>query len=120
MYDNPRINAVKSQAILFSSQKKHIFLKSVLKIVINNNSISFVTRTKNLRAYIDENLLFTPYYVMVKLLYGNRQFLSYKMKKSLPESLILSKLNYYYYFILSMHTKVDSNIIQKIQNTGCM
>lgn len=124
---NLRLNPSKSKLLLFCTSKKRDLLKSKMDIMIDGELIHFTPCAKNLGVVIDENLRFQDHvsnlikscYVGLRLLYANRGLLTFKMKKMLCVSLILSKLSYCSVIFYPCIDQITSNRLQRIQNTCC-
>lgn len=124
---NLALNPKKSKILLFCPNNHRDYLKSQMHILINNEEVQFTSEAKNLGIQFDEKLRFIGHvvnltkqcFLRLRLLYVNRHLLSYKMKKMLCESLIMSRITYgdiVYYPCLDL---VTSYRLQKIQNSCC-
>lgn len=124
---NLRMNPAKTKAILFCSKKHRTFLKASMNLYLENESIQFASRVKNLGILIDENLRFNEYtselskscYLRLKLLFASRHLLSFSMKKKLCECLVISKITYCNVVYFPCLDHATQYRIQKIQNACC-
>lgn len=120
-----RLNASKSQAIVFGAKNKRIVAKSLLDIRIGDIPLQFATECKNLGLWLDEELRFTKHvnylsqccYLTLKQLYPHRDIMPSDLKLKLCNSLILSKLSYGDSIYGPALLKVDSDRLQRIQNS---
>nr|CAI5833067.1 unnamed protein product [Callosobruchus analis] len=122
-----RFNAAKSSSVLFCSRKNREFLKSVMKIKVNDQDIPFSQCAKDIGLYIDENLRFQQHveniskvcYLRLRLLYASRLLLNKSIRKALCESLILPKISYCNIIYFPCLDAVTKYRLQKIQNSCC-
>ena len=122
-----KLNAKKTDMILFCPTTEYEHIQNNMNIVINNETLSFSESVKYLGVIFDKNLRFKEHvkvllqrvYVRLKLLYANKSILNYKVRKKLCESFVLPIFHYcdiLYYFCLDTATKKR---IQIAQNTCC-
>lgn len=120
-----KLNAKKSSALVFGSNKNKQIIKDRYKPTINNDGIQFVDNARDLGLIIDDSLRFREHVVSVvrraygalRLLYPHRSCLPVHTKRVLCESLVLSQFTYcspVYSFCLDKET-LDR--IQRVQNS---
>nr|CAH7742951.1 unnamed protein product [Callosobruchus chinensis] len=122
---NLKINPSKSKTILFGNKRVRDNLKSIMKIKIDGEVLAFTDQAKNLGLYIDEDLRFHDHvlhvtkqcYIMLRILFVNRELLNTNLKKDLCERLVLSKNLYAMVVYFPCLTVTDMNRLQIIQNT---
>jgi len=121
---NLNINPTKSSIILFGNRTARMLIKNSVIISVDNTVIPIVECVKNLGVYFDSELRFKPHvtkclqqgYSILKMLYSNRGFLNQAVRKSLCESLVLSKFNYCDTVFHHCLDSVDIRRIQVVQN----
>lgn len=102
-------------------------MKSKIKLYINDQPIENVESVKNLGLCIDESFKFSNHvtqlarkcYLSLKLLYSQKHILTYNMKKTLCQSLVLSKLQYCSMVYFPCLSSIDAYRLQRIQNNYC-
>nr|CAI5861082.1 unnamed protein product [Callosobruchus analis] len=122
---NLKINPTKSKLILFGTKKDRDHLKDAIKIKINGEVLPFTRCAKNLGVYFDENLRFHDHlqylskqcYLVLRVLFANKQILNRNLKKDLCEKLVLPKILYAMVVYFPCITAVDIKRLQIIQNT---
>lgn len=119
------INPSKSNIIIFGPKNIRDNLNQNINITIDQKEIHIVEEVKNLGVVIDSDLRFKTHisklmqksYATIKLIYGNRHYLSRGTKIMLCESLVLSLLNFADSLYGPHLTSVFKHKIQKIQNS---
>lgn len=119
---NLKLNASKTSVLLFCSSAKQNYLKSRMKLKINETYAPFSASgiSKILGVFVDEDLRFREHlktvinrcYVRMRVLYSNRYILNFKTRKKLCGSLVLSMLQYVllvFYPCLDHITNTDCN-----------
>lgn len=122
---NLRLNSSKCTVMLFGSKSKYHTVKTSLKFNIGEEQLQFVDEAKNLGIWFDINLRFSKHvsylcqqsFNVLRQLYPSRRILSSKLKLSLCESLIISKLSYCDTVYGPALTKKDETRLQRIQNS---
>ena len=122
---NLKLNASKSQALIFNSNK-HIreFVSNQYNVKIGDGVVPLVIEAKNLGIIFDTQLSFLPHintklrvaYTRLKALYRLKKYLSSKTKYLLCESLIISLFDYGDCVYGDSLTRQVANKIQKLQN----
>nr|CAH7715602.1 unnamed protein product [Callosobruchus chinensis] len=119
------LNPEKSQAIMFGRKKARNNVINAVNIEVEGKRIPWVENVKNLGVQIDSDLRFHAHisnkirssFPKLKLIYGQRRILSFKWKRILCDSLVLSVFNYCDVVYHSCITKADCNRIQLMQNS---
>lgn len=96
------LNPNKSKVILFCRKNDREYLRGNVNLRVGNTQLQIVNEVKNLGLLIDDNLRFTSHvnhcianaYNVLRILYQNRDCFNRKLKRTLCDSLVLSKLNY--------------------------
>lgn len=120
-----KINCSKSNVIVFGTRYKRDSVLENVNILVKNERLELVNHVKSLGVVLDADLRFEKHvnnligrpYSTIKLIYGNRQFLSSDIKKLLCESLILSIFNYADILYGPCLTSQYKQKIQKVQNS---
>lgn len=121
---NLKLNPSKSYLMLFGNKNKVHYLKDNLNIVLSGVKLGVVESAKNLGIILDSELRFRDHlkklnqksYMALKILYNNRHILSFKLKKTLCESLVLSNFNYCDFVYGHCLDNISKSRIQKVQN----
>lgn len=124
---NLKINANKTEVLLFCSEKKRATLQRSITLRLANENLRYSASARNLGLYIDTHLRFKEHikkllqttYTRVKILYSNRYILNFKMRKKLCESLVLSVFNYANIVFYPCLDLVSKNRLQYVQNVCC-
>lgn len=124
---NLRLNARKTQVMLFAPPNSTQFLKSYLQFELDGQDLSFTETAKNLGVLLDTSLRFSQYisnlsqksYLALKTLYANKHILNFKVRKKLCEAYIMSTLSYCLILYYPCLTAKDCNRLQIIQNNCC-
>lgn len=119
------INPSKSNILTFGPKSVRSNLNQNINITIDQNEIYIVEEAKNLGVVIDSDLRFKTHisklmqksYATIKLIYGNRHYLTRQTKIMLCESLVLSLLNFADSLYGPNLTSLLKHKIQKIQNS---
>ncbi len=121
------INSAKSKVLIFANRKDYNNVSNFISIHANNQTIPIVNSARNLGIVIDRNLNFEEHvsnlisraYYALRILYSSKQFLTWKIKKMLVESLVLSLFNYCNFIYWPFLDNNRKNRIQLIQNYCC-
>lgn len=124
---NLKLNANKTFYMLFGNSKHIEMTLPNIEIKINNELLPYTTKHKNLGIIFDPHLRFEAHvsslisksYCALKLLYANKYILSFNLRKTLCESLVLSLFNYADFVYGPCVDAVNRCRIQKVQNTCC-
>lgn len=125
---NLKLNCDKTNILLISSKPHRLNLKSSLEIRVGDQQrLHFVSSVKILGLIIDEDLRFQKQvniivqkcYSNLKLLYSNRDYLNFRIRKLLCESLIMSVIGYCDLIYYPCLDSVNEYRLQKIQNACC-
>ena len=124
---NLKLNAKKTQVMLFAQANSKDFLKNYLSFEIDGQRLEFTDTAKNLGVVFDTRLRFSEHisyiskksYLVLKALYANRHILNFKVKKKLCEAHIMSILAYCLILYYPCLTQLDCQRLQKIQNNCC-
>lgn len=119
------INPAKSKIMLFGRKKAREKITNELNIILNDVKMDCVDSTKNLGLEIDTDLRFSNHvlnktkvaFVNLKLIYAHRQILNSSTKKLLCDALVLSHFNFGDVVYGPCLTVVDSQRIQRVQNS---
>lgn len=121
---NLRLNPSKSSAILFGSRSKILRVNNSLNLRLGDSEVPIVSEAKNLGLWIDSSLRFSKHvsylcqvsFNLLRQLYPSRSILPTKLKLTICESLIFSKLSYCDVVYGPALTKFDETRLQRIQN----
>lgn len=119
-----KLNANKSAVMLFGKKNDINYAKEHVNVMIGNDLLPLVDSVKSLGLTLDPTLRFTKHiskclqsaYCNLRLIFQNRHILNTKIRTSLCNSLVLSKVDYcdsVYGFCLDYR---DVTRIQKLQN----
>nr|CAH7760650.1 unnamed protein product [Callosobruchus chinensis] len=122
-----KLNANKSQALLFSSRNCYKRIQDNSQILVKDTPISILEHAKNLGVIFDKDLRFRQHisvvvkncFAVLKLLLANRSVMSYKLKKLICESLVISKLTYCLILYYPCLDQATASRLQMVQNTCC-
>nr|CAH7716240.1 unnamed protein product [Callosobruchus chinensis] len=120
---NLNLNSEKSQVIVFDGVGR--YLMEIHAIIIDNKTLPITDCLKNLGLWIDSDLRFTKHvnqlcqtsYNTLRQLYPSRHIMSTRLKLSICEALILSKLAYCDCIYFPALLQADVLRLQKIQNS---
>lgn len=122
-----KLNPQKTNAIIFGKRKdKDVFMQRYSQLLkMDNCNINFQQVVKSLGLFIDSDLRFSHHvthilkksYTSLKLIFHNRHFLDVGTKALLCDSLVLSHPNYCDTVYGPCITNMDSNRLQKLQNS---
>ena len=124
---NLKLNAKKTQVLLFAPARSDEFLKDYLDLQMDGQSLNFVDTARNLGVLFDARLRFGQHisnlsklaYLKLKILYSNKYILNFKVRKKLCEAYILSTLSYCLVLYYPCLTQKDRQRLQVIQNNCC-
>lgn len=120
-----KLNPNKSQVLLFGPKQKRLVVQNSLHVTLGNIELEVVNECKNLGVWFDSDLRFTKHinqllktcYNILKQLYPHRQVINQKLKLTLCESLIFSKLSYCDVLFGPNLLQIDKSRLQRIQNS---
>ena len=119
------LNPSKSSVVLFGNENQVAFIKHNMIIKLNNVPLTYSDSSKSLGLIIDSKLRFKEHvtaklriaYCNLKLIYGNRYYLSQETRKLLCDSLVLSQFSHCSAVYVPCLDAVDRYRIQKVQNS---
>ena len=120
------LNETKTEMLIFGSNRMAIIENIDFKIVINNQTLTTSTCSKNLGLYLNADLRFSEHvknvikksYGKLKMLYIHKDILSADLKLRLSDTLILlSGLAYCHIVYWPALLSSDKSSLQKIQNS---
>ena len=118
------LNASKTKAILFDRPSMNINHDEIV-LRMNGERVEVVDKARNLGVVMDSGLNFSSHisttlqksYGSLKLIYGNRSVLNRDSKRTLCDSLVLSRFNFCNVLYGPFLSFVDRQRIQKLQNS---
>ena len=124
---NLKLNAKKTQVLLFAPPGCTEFLKSYINFNINGQRLCFSEAARNLGVNFDVKLRFSQHvsnlskksYMALKMLYANKHILNFKIRKKLCEAYIMSTVSYCITVFYPCLTQEDKQRLQKIQSNCC-
>ena len=119
-----KLNPSKSSVIIFGNQTQIEVVKNNIEIKLNNATLPFVDSCKSLGLILDSRLRFKDHvksklrvaYGLLKLIFGQRHYLSVDSRKMLSNALVLSQFNHCSAVYYPCLDSSDRCRIQKVQN----